>query len=64
MKSEEEAAAAYTELHQQFQELEGDPFEKTAFEYFDFSAWAKSKSTGEPFVDIVKEKAGAVKVKA
>lgn len=58
VKSEEEAQLAYAELHQQFVGLEGDPFEKTAFEYFDFSAWAESKSTGKTFVEIVKAKAG------
>lgn len=58
VKSAEESEAAYSELHQQFLELAEDPFEKTAFEYFDFIAWAESKSVGKPFVEIVKEKAG------
>ena len=57
VKSAEESESAYAELHQQFLELAEDPFEKTAFEYFDFISWAESKSVGKSFVEIVKEKA-------
>lgn len=58
VKSEEEATQAYAELHEQLQPLADDTFEKSAFEYFDFAAWAESKSTGRDFVDIIKGKAG------
>jgi hypothetical protein len=48
----------FTELHSQLQQLEMDLFEKTAFEYFDFPAWAESKATNKIFREIVVEKAG------
>ena len=57
LKTNEEILEAYKNLHQEFLTLEDDPFEKTAFEYFDFTSWAASKSRNLPFIDVVKEKA-------
>lgn len=56
--SEKEMHPLYAELSSQLHALEEDPFEKSAFEYFDFPAWALSKATKRPFREIVEEKAG------
>ena len=48
---------AYERLHEELLELEQDQFEKTAFEYFDFAAWAESKHLCQPFVQVVKRRA-------
>lgn len=48
----------YQELYAQLQLLEKDPFEKSAFEYFDFPAWAQAKVSGRNFRETIEEKAG------
>lgn len=44
-------------LRNEFIELSKDPFEKKAFENFDFISWIESKIENRNFADIVKEKA-------
>jgi len=60
LRMEEEASKqeAYQQLTDELSELKNDPFESTAFEYFDFISWAESKFTGKPFKEIVKAKVG------
>ncbi len=41
----------------QFKKLKTDPYEKGAFEYFDFISWLESKIENRPFAEIIKEKA-------
>ncbi len=48
----------YEELNENLKNLDQDPFEKTAFEYFDFPAWAEAKVSGRNFRDVIEEKAG------
>ncbi|HEY6162916.1 MAG TPA: hypothetical protein VI112_16925 [Bacteroidia bacterium] len=48
---------AYKELYDELIKLKDDPFEHTAFEYFDFISWAESKMKKIPFREIVEEKA-------
>lgn len=50
----------YKELHSQLVKLEQDPFEKSAFEYFDFPLWAEAKVKGMNFRDAVNNKLGSV----
>lgn len=47
----------YKELLEEMNKLKDDPFEHSAFEYFDFISWAESKVTKVPFREIVEEKA-------
>lgn len=56
-KDKKEETKVYAELLDQLKEIENDPFEKTAFEYFDFVAWAQSKVKGEDFRSIIRRKA-------
>lgn len=53
-----EMAPLYAELNNHLAKLEEDPFEKSAFEYFDFPAWAASKVSGRNFRELIREKAG------
>lgn len=46
----------FAELNLQLKDLEKDPFEKSAFEYFDFPAWAEGKVSNRLFSDIVRDK--------
>jgi hypothetical protein len=55
---QDEMQPLFAELHGQLKVLEQDPFEKSAFEYFDFPAWAEAKASGKLFSEIVKDKAG------
>jgi hypothetical protein len=55
---EKEMNPLFSELHEQLFKLETDPFEKTAFEYFDFPAWAESKAQQKSFRDTVQAKSG------
>lgn len=48
----------YSSLAKELEQLETDPLESAAFEHFDFTSWARSKATGRPFKELVKEKAG------
>ena len=52
---------AYKELYDELSKLKDDPFEHTAFEYFDFISWAESKVKKIPFREIVEEKAKVAK---
>lgn len=54
----EEMQPLYAELSAQLSKLEEDPFEKSAFEYFDFPAWAQAKVSGRNFREVIEEKAG------
>ena len=47
----------FIDLMNQFRKLEKDPFEKNAFEYFDFISWLESKIENRPFAEVLKEKA-------
>ncbi|MGZ3862203.1 MAG: hypothetical protein ACXVPE_04070 [Bacteroidia bacterium] len=47
---------AFTELRKEFVGLSQDPFEKKAFEYFDYISWADSKIENIPFEEVVKRK--------
>lgn len=51
-----EQIEAFKELREQFIELTKDPFEKKAFEYFDYISWLDSKIEGKPLEEIVKRK--------
>ncbi|MEM9053231.1 MAG: hypothetical protein AAGC47_14355, partial [Bacteroidota bacterium] len=45
----ESATSDFEEFIQKITPLENEPFEKIAFEYFDFIAWAKSHLDGESY---------------
>ncbi len=49
-------SGVYAELAEELERLSKDPFERTAFEYFDFLSWAHHKATRRSFREIVKEK--------
>lgn len=53
-KSEEKKV--YQNLFAELQTIEHVEFEKTAFEYFDFIAWAKSKVEQRDFAEVMREK--------
>lgn len=54
----DEIEPLYAELSTQLNELENDNFEKSAFEYFDFPAWAEAKVQEKNFREVIEEKAG------
>lgn len=56
-RDKKEEHMVYTALLDEFRLIGDDNFEKTAFEYFDFDAWAQSKVTGEDFRSIIRKKA-------
>ena len=56
-KSREEQYKHYKRLRDDMKKIQQDPFEKTAFEYFDFISWAESKYFNQSFQEIVEEKA-------
>jgi hypothetical protein len=47
---------AFVELRKEFLELIDDPYEKKAFEYFDYISWFDSRIEKRSFEEIVKEK--------
>jgi exonuclease VII small subunit len=49
----------YEKLRDELQVLVNDPFEKTAFEYFDYLSWVEGKIRQLPFRDVMEEKAQA-----
>lgn len=53
---EKQQTELYANLLEELKELNHDKFERTAFEYFDFMAWAESKVSGKPFAQIVKQR--------
>ncbi|HTL80956.1 MAG TPA: hypothetical protein VL651_04595 [Bacteroidia bacterium] len=54
--TEKEMEPLFADLYDNIRKLEDDNFERTAFEYFDFPSWAKSKMEKRPFRDVVQEK--------
>ena len=58
-RSEDQSIHLYQKLHDDLVGLSSDPFEKAAFEYFDFIVWSKSKINNSSFKDelVKKEKA-------
>jgi tetratricopeptide (TPR) repeat protein len=56
-----EQTVHYKELLEKMKELQNDPLEKTAFEYFDFISWAESKIARVPFRKVVEEKVRVLK---
>jgi hypothetical protein len=47
---------AFIELRKEFVELSDDPYEKKAFEYFDYISWLDSRIEKKSFEEIAKEK--------
>ncbi|MBL0047223.1 MAG: hypothetical protein IPP32_03900 [Bacteroidetes bacterium] len=56
-KNREEQYKHYKRLRDDMKKLQNDPFEKAAFEYFDFISWAESRYLNQSFQAIVEEKA-------
>jgi hypothetical protein len=56
-KNHEEQLQHYTNLYQELLPLSKDNFERSAFEYFDFLNWAKSKMEGISFRELAGMKA-------
>ncbi|HEX8517165.1 MAG TPA: hypothetical protein VF868_13290 [Bacteroidia bacterium] len=54
--TERDEIEAFIELRKEFLELIDDPYEKKAFEYFDYISWFDSRIEKRPFEEIVKEK--------
>jgi tetratricopeptide (TPR) repeat protein len=54
--NEKEILNYYQELKIELNGLANDPFERRAFDYFDFLSWAESKISNKPFAQIVQEK--------
>jgi tetratricopeptide (TPR) repeat protein len=52
----EEEVKAFIKLREEFLPLLDDPYEKKAFEYFDYISWFDSKIENRSFEEIVKEK--------
>ena len=46
----------YSEMLIQFNKLKADPYEKGAFEFFDFISWLESKISGKPFAEIARSR--------
>lgn len=51
---------AFGKLREKLLKLRTDPFEKEAFNYFDFISWLDSKIEGRSFAEVVRERAGTV----
>lgn len=60
--TKQDQVKAFTELKKEFLELHEDPFEKKAFEYFDYISWADSKIEGLSFEEVVNRKFSEKKV--
>lgn len=52
--TQNELRESFKELKEKLVSITTDPFEKIAFDYFDFVSWADSKIKGHKFSDIVK----------
>ena len=52
--------AVYPQMLMQFKKLKTDPYEKGAFEYFDFTSWIESKIGNRSFAEVIREKAKSV----
>jgi len=59
-KSDKHLSELYVELAADLKELESDPFEKAAFEYFDFVSWVQSKIDNQSYKEVVLAKIGEV----
>lgn len=59
--TEKEEIEAFKELRKEFMELSEHPYEKKAFEYFDYISWLDSKIEKEGFGDVIKKKFEAKK---
>ena len=46
----------YSQMLAQFKKLKADPYEKGAFEFFDFISWLESKISGKPFAEIARSR--------
>ncbi len=55
-KSREEQRKLYQKLVSELKKIAEDPFEKAAFEFFDFISWAESKVEKTSFKEIVERK--------
>jgi len=53
---------AFIELRKECLEISEDPYEKKAFEYFDYISWLDSKIEKKPFEEIVRRKFNKVSV--
>jgi hypothetical protein len=53
---EKDVVKYYKELKIELEALANDPFERRAFEYFDFISWAESKVSNKTFAQIVQQK--------
>ena len=58
-KTGENSKKIYEEFYRELAQLENDPFESIAFEYFDFVGWIKSKVENRSFQEVLKEKTEA-----
>lgn len=56
MSTEKEMEPLFADLYENIHKLESDNIESTAFEYFDFPSWAKSKMEKRPFLEVIEEK--------
>jgi hypothetical protein len=55
-RTRREQIESFKELREKLSELAAHPFEKKAFEYFDYVSWLDSKIENRPFKEIVQEK--------
>ena len=51
-----ELSAIYPQMLEQFKNLRNDPYEKGAFEHFDFISWCESKIQNRTFAQVAKDK--------
>lgn len=51
----------YLRLKADLEKIKNDPFEKRAFEWFDYISWVEGRIKNKPFAEIVKEKNKAVR---
>ena len=52
----------YKKYHQLLVDLEKDPYEKVAFNFFDYIAWFESKITQTPITEILQKKANLFEI--
>lgn len=61
-KSDSDLNVLYVKLAEELEELKTDPFEKAAFEYFDFVSWVRSKIENRPYKEVVWGEIGEVPI--
>jgi hypothetical protein len=54
--SNKETLVIYKELQSLLEGLKNDPFERMAFEYFDFTAWVDAKISNTTFDEVIKKR--------